>query len=224
LWTKVLCVLLWATPALAGSLNPCTATGEPALAGAGLVQAATTALTQPGSADVEHLVAVDATGAIVYLGDDSRASVDRALVASAALLHNHPRDLPLSAADLSLLVRPLLLSITAAGPRGSAFRMTRGPAFDEGALIERLRAAEMMAERAIPKTLSEWTNEPRMPLRERLFLVQHAMALALAAHGDVRYAFTLTPEDAALLRTRCRDLSDAFTAARHVMGDRPSTR
>jgi hypothetical protein len=104
------------------------------------------------------------------------------------LIHNHPRNVGLSVADLQQLGKPGVAAIVAIGHDGSVFLASAGPRLDRDWFTERqygLAKAEVQE-----RLRAEWPSR-RVSVAASDAHFSHVVTLALAKAGIVRYWFNL---------------------------------
>jgi hypothetical protein len=147
-------------------------------------------------AAAERLLAVSATGEHLLERDGGRSSVvvgvelDGLLLRSnrsVVLIHNHPSNVGLSAADIGQLVRPGVAAIVAIGHDRSVFVAAPGLRMDPHFLVERQYAR---AQAEVKQRLRE-AGPGRIPVADSDAQFSHLVARALAKAGIIGYWFEL---------------------------------
>lgn len=145
----------------------------------------------------ERLLAVTATGEPVMERDGGRSSVDvgvdldrllRQQDRSIVLIHNHPSNVGLSAADIGQLARPGVAAIVAVGHDGSVFVAAPGPRMDPDHVEDR-QYAEASAE-VTRRLRKDWPSE-HVPFAIADAHLNHLVARAMAGTGVIDYWFAL---------------------------------
>jgi hypothetical protein len=149
-----------------------------------------------GNADSERLIAVTVTGELLFerQGDASSVRVDPELDGRlgdrdqpVVLVHNHPANAGLSAADLRLLTRRGLAAIVAIGHDGSVFAASAGPLFDRDFFEEHQYA---VAYGEVQKRL-RYDVGPRISGTVSAAHSLHLVTLVLSDAGVLYYWFDL---------------------------------
>ena len=151
------------------------------------------ALQSADGAPLERLLAVTPTGVRLMERAGSQSSVrvdaafDRLLLQpgrSVVLIHNHPMNNGLSAADIGQLARPGVAAMAAIGHDGSIFVAAPGPGMNPDALETRQHT---MAEAEVRRRLR--ATRSFAVASDRLF--SHLVALTLAKAGVIEYWYVL---------------------------------
>lgn len=150
-----------------------------------------------GDQKAERLLAVSLTGIVVMEREGDASSVrvdpemDRLLHDSSppiVLIHNHPANVGLSAADLRQLAKRGVAAIVAIAHDGSVFMAARGPRMDADFFEERQHAHATA--QVLDRLRIEWPSRS-VSVEESTGLFSHLVGMALARAGMIQYWFRL---------------------------------
>lgn len=145
----------------------------------------------------ERLLAVTATGEPLMEREGGPSSVsvgvemDRLLLQQdrfVVLMHNHPSNAGLSAADIGQLAKPGVAAIVAVGHNGSVFAAAPGRRMDPDHVEE--RQYPQASTEVTRRLLKDWPSD-HMPFAIADAHLSHLVAQALAKGGVIDYWFTL---------------------------------
>lgn len=151
----------------------------------------------PDRPPTERLLALSRTGGLLMARDGDRSSVvvdaemDGLLLqpdADVVLLHNHPANVGLSAADLGQLTKRGVAAIVAIAHDGSVFVAAAGPRLDRAFFEARQHGPAM---RAVEMGFRAEGAGGHMPAAMRNAQLPHLISLLLAKAGVIEYWFDL---------------------------------